>query len=480
MKVKDKTVMEEKGKRGSLISIYDRIGKEGFAEIAEWLLRLLCVTPLITGIINYIMLLDIPSYDPYLYNYRCIIVSSIGFILMTVFAVFFVIGKIVQEHLGIKGILGKIKCREPWLLWWIALLVWGIITVVASAYPKSALFGGTILYSGYITHIYMICVMICAYLLNEDGRRRVINTYVVVSDILAIIMISFNYDLPFFNSFSGYAGVATFTNSNHYGYYLAIAIPCLAGLFLQKYDEADQGKEKSNTSCIVFLVSYIIHMQAMVINDCMGAFLGVFFSLVFLSVFWIIRRRKLKLVYFIPMIMLVVMVYLSYVGVITSVLGRTTGTSLRVLFYDIFRVAKKREGYEEAGTNRIYLWKETIAAIKRNPVFGYGPDIMLDKNGNMCVSITPHNEFLECALYMGIPGAIMYLGGLITLFINRLKNLKKLPDYMIIAACAVIGYQISAFFGVRKFHIVPYMFMFLGMIIMKERKGNGYEKTERV
>ncbi len=143
--VKDKTVMEEKGKRGSLISIYDRIGKEGFAEIAEWLLRLLCVTPLIIGIINYIMLLDIPSYDPYLYNYRCIIVSSIGFILMTVFAVFFVRGKIVQEHLGIKGILGKVKCREPWLLWWIALLVWGIITVVASAYPKSALFGGTIL-----------------------------------------------------------------------------------------------------------------------------------------------------------------------------------------------------------------------------------------------------------------------------------------------------------------------------------------------
>ena len=101
--------MEEKRKGLSILKIYDKLGQEGYEEISEWLLRLLCVTPLITGIINYIMLLDIPSYDPYLYNFRCIIVSSVGFILMTVFILFFIIGKIMHEHLGVKEILVKVK-----------------------------------------------------------------------------------------------------------------------------------------------------------------------------------------------------------------------------------------------------------------------------------------------------------------------------------------------------------------------------------
>ncbi len=450
----------------ALSKTYGIIGEEGFQDISEWLIRLLCVSPIIAGIVNYIMLLDIPSYDPYVYNDRWIIISDIGFALMTATILLYILTKMSYNDFDLLQVVKMIKDKEPWLLFWIALLMWGIIPCLNSVSIRGAFLGATELYSGYITHVFMLCVMGCAFLLSHEGRKRVIYTYVAVSDMLVIIMLAFNYDIPFIRWFSAYAGDSTFTNSNHYGYYLAMAIPFLAAMYFIEYDKAEADLEVSKLPCIIYLISYVIHMQGMVINDCMGAFLGVFFSVIILIIFWAVRKRKLRFAYLVPLMLLVVIVYLSYVGIIYSIMGPTTGTSLSTLFRDIFKVAKKSEGYEAAGTNRIFLWKQAIKAIAERPILGYGPDIMYNKSEEAVVSMTPHNEFLECALYLGIPGLILYLGGLLSLFVSRLKRLKELPDYMIAAAAAVIGYQISAFFGVRKFHIVPYMFMFLGMLIV--------------
>ena len=451
----------------SFANIYKKIGEEGFQNGAEGLMILLVITPVICGVINFVMLLDIPSYDPYLYNDACMLISNIGFAFMTLLFMTYVIGKISYNKWYAEEVISRIKQREPWLLFWMCLLVWGIITSVAACDIKGAFLGATELSAGYISHVFMICLMGCAYLVSERGRIKIANVHIIVADFLAIVMLSLEYNIPFFYCFTGYCGCSVFTNSNHYGYYLAMTIPLIAGMFYMSYEE--RLETRKGPWSLIYIVSFIFNMWAMVINDCMGGFLGVFFALVFMLVFWGIRNGKLKFPHFLPLIILVIFVYLSYIGVITSLLGTTTGTSLVVLFQDIFNVAGRREGYERAGTNRIFLWKEAIAAISNKPILGYGPDMMYDRLFRPVVSLTPHNEFLECALYMGIPGLVMYLGGLLTLFVCRIKKLKDLPFLMIVSSCSVIGYQVSAFFGVRKFHTVAYMFMFVGFLINKEQ-----------
>ncbi len=451
----------------ALAYIYEKIGEEKFQEYAEGLIILLCITPVLSGFVNYVMLLDVPSYDPYLYNDACLLISEIGFVLMLSVFMIYVVGKTLYNRGNIVEVINRIKQREPWLLFWLCLLLWGIITSVSAVDIRGAFVGVTELSSGYVSHVFMICLMGCAYLVNCEGRMRIVKVHVIVADFLAMVMLSLEYNIPFFYNFTGYCGCSVFTNSNHYGYYLAMSLPLMAGMFYVNIEETQDSKK--GIWSIIYILSFAINMWAMVINDCMGGFLGVFFALVFMLIFWKIRRRKLGFYHFLPMIILIIFVYLSYIGVIKSLLGTTTGTSLAVLLQDIFNVAGRKVGYEKAGSNRILLWKQAIEAISNRPILGYGPDMMYDRWGQPVVSMTPHNEFLECALFMGIPGLVMYLGGLIYLFVNRVRKLKELPFITLVFACSVIGYQISAFFGVRKFHTVAYLFMFIGFLLNKEQ-----------
>ncbi len=446
--------------------IYNCVGEANWGKAALYLLILLCISPLIAGIINYVMLLQITYYyDAYEYNYRFMAVSNMVFSLITVFFFTYIIGKIRYNKWYIEDVLMKIRKKEPWLLFWICLLIWGIASCLASANIRGAFFGATELSSGYISHVYMLCVMGCAYLVDEYDRKKLIRIFIIVSNILAFIMLSFQYDIPFISGFTAATGCSVFTNSNHYGYYLAVASLCIAGmLFIES-----ENKKFDKKTVAYYSVSFAIHMWALMINDTLGAYFGVVFGLLGLMILWRIRTGKLGLIRWIPVIMVIVFTLLSFGGVITSKLGSTIGPSLVIFIRDLFKVAEKTEGYEQAGTNRIKLWKDTIAAIKLRPVLGYGPDIMYDRWYQYVIGLTPHNEYLECTFFLGIPGGIMYLGGLVSLLICRIKELKKLPLFTLMSAGAVIAYLVSAFFGVRKYHTVVYLFMFLGFILSKKK-----------
>ena len=91
--------------------------------------------------------------------------------------------------------------------------------------------------------------------------------------------------------------------------------------------------------------------------------------------------------------------------------------------------------------------------IFERPIVGYGPDVMHNKADRWAID-SAHNEYLECAFFLGIPGLFLYLGGLFTVLVNKCKHLKELSSTTIVAAGAAIAYLISAFFGVRKFNSV--------------------------
>ena len=452
--------------------LYETIGEERFGSVAYVLVILMIVAPLAAGVVNLMMLQDsynyITPYDAYNYNYRCMSIWNLVFTLMLFWTGLYIAGKRKCNKWGIKGTVQNIKTKQPWLIWWILLLIWTIIPIIFSVDPRGAVIGTSQLSSGYLSHIYTMGVLGCAFMIsNVKHREDVIWAFIGITDILSVIMISFEYSLPIFRWFSAAPGVSVYTNSNHYGYIITMA--CLAIFGMLYFCIYDKNIEKRTSKIWVCIISFVVQAFAIVINDTLGSYLAIVFALIVMPVMWWYKTRKVSFICFVPHIVIAIFTIVSYMGFIPTQLGSSIGPSLVVFFHDLFKVSQKSEGYQHAGTDRIGLWIDTIKRILERPLVGYGPDIITDRNGNYILWNTPHNEFLECAFFMGIPGLVLYLGGLIHLFVLKIKRLKDIESYELVMAGAIIAYLASSFFGVRKFNTVCYFFMFMGLLIKKNK-----------
>lgn len=457
----------------------NRIELKGIAFV---LIALFCSAPLFAGIIDRQMLKDLATYNPYKYNRCFMYISNSIYTAVLAFTVSTIAIMAVKRKWRTEEYKAFFK-REPWLIFWGCLLVWSIIPTVCSVNVVGAFWGATEMSSGYVSYLFSLSIMICAYWIGEEEREKLIDYYIIVSDLLAVVTLAYEYDIPFLKEFTPpMTGLAVFTNSNHYGYYLTVAIMCMTGkYFASLLKEKENVNRRKKTWGVIYLASVLLNMYTLVLNDTLGAYLAVLFATVFLMVIWRIRYGKMSIQNWIPFVALIILTVLSFFGIIMSKAGTTIGYSLVVFVADLLKLKHKSEGYELGGSRRIKIWKETIARIWEHPIIGYGPDMMFDEYGNILMESSPHNEFLECAFFLGVPGLIMYLGGLVKLCVDRCRGLKQLTSMQLISAGVVFGYLASSFFGVRKYHTSPYLYMFLGFLLLESKasqiRTSGEEKN---
>lgn len=452
--------MEQLKKCKNFGEIYEVIGEKNFCSISKMMVALLLAMPIFFGVINFSMLLDIESYDAYNYNYNCMMFCNVLFAAMTLWSLLYYLGKIQVNKMTAKQVVDLIKKKEVWLLIWGGLLVWTIVPVVTSAQVFGAFTGYTFLSSGYLSHIYMWGLMGCTAMVAAGAEREdILKSFVAIADILACLMMAFEWNIPFFRGFSAATGVTVYTNRNHYGYIIAMSGAVMIGMYLKCIYEKASTKNR-----LFYIVSFALSMYVLMINDTLGAYLAIVLSYPVMLVLWKASGKKLGAKQFVPFAVIAVVTAMSACEMIPTTLDTTIGQSLVILWKEIFMIAEKAEGYEDAGSLRMIIWMKTVELIGLHPITGLGPDIMFDKVGNYLID-TPHNEYLECAAYLGIPGLILYLGGLFTAFACKCKKIKELSVETLVAAGAIISYLISAFVGVRKFNTVCYFFMFMGLII---------------
>ena len=113
------------------------------------------------------------------------------------------------------------------------------------------------------------------------------------------------------------------------------------------------------------------------------------------------------------------------------------------------------------------LWLVALELIEEKPIFGYGIDNLLEQYIRLNkseITSRPHNEYIQIAATIGIPGLIYYLLFLLLLFFKVIFSIKKISYLEITAIFVSITYLISAFFGVSIFNTTPYLYLFLGLI----------------
>jgi O-antigen ligase len=131
---------------------------------------------------------------------------------------------------------------------------------------------------------------------------------------------------------------------------------------------------------------------------------------------------------------------------------------------DIVKVATGAEDAGAAGSARWKIWTATADIIKEYPVFGIGFEgVKAKRYVGPPYNIRPHNEFLQMALFHGIPALLLYFTGCLMVFIRALRKKASLDAMTLVCLTAAFSYLVSSFFGLTVYSAAPYLFLFLGM-----------------
>lgn len=145
---------------------------------------------------------------------------------------------------------------------------------------------------------------------------------------------------------------------------------------------------------------------------------------------------------------------------------------------------------DRAGQFRGYIWKGTLDIIKQNPVFGTGPGTFaaafepyaagyMEYLPNTGVDMA-HNDYLQIAACLGIPGLLLYLGFLGSLLIRAGRSIQKRYEAsgtdssacgcIPILAAGIIGYLVFSCFGFSIAIYTPLFWVAAGLLASVERR----------
>lgn len=247
-------------------------------------------------------------------------------------------------------------------------------------------------------------------------------------------------------------------NSNYYGYYLATSVPLAAAAFLY---------EKKLLWKVIAGASFVANTVALSINNCTGGWVGAALGMIFIVVTHIIVEKKVNYQSLVLVVVFAVALYIP---------GHILGTfedNLFSLGSDITMIASGDEDAGTAGSGRWDIWKGTLGVINEHKIFGIGFEGVyydMPKYHVAAGNLRPHNEFLQYALFHGIPMMVMYFIGCLGVFIRALKKKKMMDGATLVCLSAAFGYLVSSFFGLTVYSTAFYLFVFLGMGYVHETK----------
>lgn len=448
-------------RKNSTIDLYEVIGHK-FEKISYSLCYGWIVIPVIMSVVCAILHYTYRAHDDYvtqMYSSVYVMITMTLGTLLLCYWLFAIYEKKYHFKTTLVGFTREKAGHEVWLLLLLGLWFWSLVCALCAEDLVIAFKGTTNLSEGFYTYCIFAATFGCAYMIDDDNKKlKLIRLYVTVTNILAILMYFQENQIPILKEFNLWYETSVFLNSNHYGYVLSMSLMCIVGLYYRTIGNSDI------KGMIKYGISFLLQMYILMINNTFGAYLAICLAMVMSIVIILVRKEKIRWMHALPFLATIVLTVISALGLMHNYVGQTIGESCIEFMKDLFKVAKRAEGYEKAGTNRIFLWKEALKLIPKHPLVGVGPEGLTGEYFATTGYTRPHNEYIQWAVFCGIPGLALYLSALITLCVNRVRRLKSVSDVQLIAAFAVIGYLISAFFGNTKYYITPYFLIFLGMI----------------
>jgi O-antigen ligase len=225
--------------------------------------------------------------------------------------------------------------------------------------------------------------------------------------------------------------------------------------------------EKTRRKQVVAALLALVLMFTLVQNNTLGAYIAILASCVLIPLLLVAINKRFSVHYLLPLVMLLVITPISSPTFFQSNFGQLAQDSENLAKVYVFDTADEDtlKAAGKAGTGRWSLWVSAAEAIAEKPVFGYGPEGLAQIYEEQKLGVDrPHNEVLQYAAFMGVPGLLFYLCALVLLFVRFWKQKRQCDVVCVIGVFVVITYFVSSLFGNTMFYTTPYYYMFLGLI----------------
>ena len=354
--------------------------------------------------------------------------------------------------------------KQPWLYLLAGLLVWAMISTLLADDPLTAILGYEYNSDGFIGYTFYASVFVCALSIRSERLRAlVLRAFIVMVDVMSIVMLLESFDVYPFHWLFQSPRAAVFVQFNHLGYLL-----CMGGLAAS----AMSIRETPVALKVLHLASFTLIAVTLVINDTFGSYLAVWVGLLAMLVFFGKNAGRVNFWMLLPLVLYAVVSVVSFSDVLATVTGATVGSNFVRLSQDVSNISTGSDAALSAGTGRMKLWVEALKMIPERPLFGYGPEGLMGDYDAVAGAIRPHNEFIQCAVFLGVPALLLYLAALLSLFVAQVRRLKQLTPTTLVAATIAIGYAASSFFGCTMFGTAPYYWMALGLAACLPKEEN--------
>lgn len=349
---------------------------------------------------------------------------------------------------GFKSVIyGLIK--NPWNILFVFILIWGAFSFTATTDFETSMLGYRTTHEGYLGYLsYAGIYMMATSVVKEKRRNLLFNIFVITSVVIsALTLLNDDTNIGFILDRDGmcvpFSG--TYINSNHFGYYLCVACAICLTYFMQ---------QKSIKKSALYFGAFILNLICLSLSNTFGSYLAVLIMMIFVSVIFIIKNPKSHITY-----AKIFIIWSIAIPVSAGFNRDLVFNQVPDFFSDIAKVIASIGKAIETGdvdstirsveVSRIAIWVDAIKLIANNPVFGVGPDMALYAYRNVYgYSMVPHNEYLQAGVCMGAPAGIAFFVGVIIIIVRTLKNVKVLPETILVSALAMGTYAVSAFFGI--------------------------------
>lgn len=194
-----------------------------------------------------------------------------------------------------------------------------------------------------------------------------------------------------------------------------IIIPCIVLFFFNK-------NIKQNT---ILLLIALYFTFALLLSGTRNCYISLFVTFLFISVFYIYKRKKLfEVICILSLLLLCFLASYSFNPVIKQ---RIDKTSIKT---------------EKSLVERIQMYKFGLKLIKEKPIFGHTPKTAINRQDNINNVPHFHNIYLDMFVDFGIIGLILFLIIIYNIFsrliVLYIKTKSPLPLMLIFAWIAVM------------------------------------------
>lgn len=338
------------------------------------------------------------------------------------------------------------------------------ISTMLSSDIHTSIFGAKKRYEGMLSLFSYIIIYLCAkrFFKYKNTKTLLVILYILFILVGTLGIVQYYIKIPEIKLFSkGVAG--TFGNTNFMGNFLSIGIPVFSMVYILK-----NRKLSLLTSLIIFFG--IIACGA---RSSWLAF-ATFFIILLAYLIQTKNKEYIKRTGILLVCFTLIFTYLF------TAKNSFTKSKINAVKSDI-TVATTEGITNKMGSGRIQIWKITIELIKKYPIFGVGTDNLkkgiIDNLTDESIDFMlrtrttidkAHNEYLQYAVTLGIPAMLIYIGFVLLVLKDNIKEIET-NDMKLILYLIVVSYLVQAFFNISTIGIAPLFWIALGLLDTKEK-----------